>query len=142
MFMMSCLSLRAKRVAVVDKHLYYYVKTNAQAQTASYKAEHWQQVSRNYASLESYVGCYYPERLVYLNFLKLNLKLPLVISTKRADYKHWEEWYPESNDYVMRNPHLAMRTKLIQWLASKRQWWLVWLYNKVVMQWIYNILYK
>lgn len=141
--MMTCmLALRAERVATLSEPLYYYVKTNESAQTANYKEEHWQQVDRNLRSLEAYVLTYKPQELPLLNFLKLNLKLPLLISSNKADYKHWETWYPEANVFVMQNPYLSIRTKLLQRAATLRLWGLVSLYHRVVMQWLYSILYK
>lgn len=142
MMMTSMLSLRAGRVATVSEALYYYVKTNSGAQTANYQDTHWTQVARNLSSLEQHIKAYYPAQESILNFLKLNLKLPLLISSSSKDYERWQSWYPEANAYVMQNPYLPMRTKLIQKAASLGLWWLVSLYNRVVMQWLYALLYK
>lgn len=142
MMMTSMLSLRAGRVATVSETLYYYVKTNSGAQTANYQDTHWTQVARNLSSLEQHIKAYYPAQESILNFLKLNLKLPLLISSSSKDYERWQSWYPEANAYVMQNPYLPMRTKLIQKAASLGLWWLVSLYNRVVMQWLYALLYK
>ena len=142
MMMTSMLSLRAGRVATVSEALYYYVKTNSGAQTANYQDTHWTQVARNLSSLEQYIKAYYPAQESLLNFLKLNLKLPLIISSSSKDYERWQSWYPEANAYVMQNPYLPMRTKLVQKVASLGLWSLVSLYNRVVMQWLYALLYK
>lgn len=142
MMMTSMLSLRAGRVATVSEALYYYVKTNSGAQTANYQDTHWGQVARNLSSLEHYIKAYYPAQASLLNFLKLNLKLPLLISSSSKDYERWQSWYPEANAYAMQNPYLPMRTKLVQKAASLGLWWLVSLYNRVVMQWLYALLYK
>lgn len=142
MMMTSMLSLRAGRVATVSEAMYYYVKTNSGAQTANYQEAHWAQVARNLSSLEQYIQAYYPAQASLLNFLKLNLKLPLLISSNPKDYERWQAWYPEANAYVMQNPYLPMRTKLIQKAASLNLWWCVSIYNKLVMQWLYALLYK
>ncbi len=142
MMMTSMLSLRAGRVATVSEAMYYYVKTNSGAQTANYQDAHWTQVARNLSSLEQYIKAYYPAQESILNFLKLNLKLPLLISSSSKDYERWQSWYPEANAYVMQNPYLPMRTKLVQKAASLGLWSLVSLYNRVVMQWLYALLYK
>ena len=122
--------------------MYYYVKTNSGAQTANYQDTHWAQVARNLSSLEQYIKVFYPAQESLLNFLKLNLKLPLLISSNPKDYERWLSWYPEANAYVMQNPYLPIRTKLVQKAASLGLWWLVSLYNRVVMQWLYALLYK
>ena len=142
MMMTSMLSLRAGRVATVSEAMYYYVKTNSGAQTANYQDAHWTQVARNLSSLEHHIKVYYPAQESLLNFLKLNLKLPLLISSNPKDYERWLSWYPEANAYVMQNPYLPIRTKLVQKAASLGLWWLVSLYNRVVMQWLYALLYK
>ena len=142
MMMTSMLSLRAGRVTTVSEALYYYVKTNSGAQTANYQDTHWVQVARNLSSLEQYIKAFYPAQASLLNFLKLNLKLPLLISSSSKDYERWQSWYPEANAYVMQNPYLPMRTKLVQKAASLGLWWLVSLYNRVVMRWLYALLYK
>lgn len=143
MMMMSLLALRAQRVSIVSEPLYYYVKTNADAQTANYKAEHWNQVDRNLRTLEREIQALQDEHnLRMLNFLKLNLKLPLLISVRQDDYKRWSQWYSEANGYIMQNPKQSWRIKLLQFAASRSLWSLVRLYNLVVTQWLYSILYK
>ena len=50
--------------------------------------------------------------------------------------------YAESNTYIFRNKHLPLRTKLLQYAALHKQYWLLRLYHKLVMQWLYPIIYK
>lgn len=142
MMMMAKLSLRARGVSVVPEALYYYVKTNEEAQTSTYKPQHWEQVARNLQNLEAFVSMHYPEQLPWLNHLKLNLKLPLIISTNAEDYRRWSTWYPEAHEYIMQNPHLPLRTRLVQKMAHLGLWPIVRLYNVIVMQWLYKVLYK
>lgn len=143
MMMMSKLALRAERVSIIQEPYYYYVKTNATAQTANYKPEHWAQVDRNLQNLVGYIERYATNKEQELiNFMKLNLKLPLLISTDKEDYKRWQEWYPEANAYVMENPRLSMRTKLLQLFAARGLWSLVSIYNLIVTEWLYKLLYK
>lgn len=142
MMMMSKLALRAERVSIVQECLYYYVKTNQAAQTSNYKEEHWQQVDRNLQNLASYVtqiGDKQAKELI--NFLKLNLKLPLIVTLNQADYKRWERWYPEANAFIMQNPRQALRTKLLQRSAALGLWHLVKFYNIIVTKYLYSILY-
>ena len=81
------------------------------------------------------------ESLELLHYLKLNLKLPLLLSHNARDYERWTRMYPESNEYILKNQHLPLRTKLLQWMASRGQFWFVRLYDKLVMQWLYKALY-
>lgn len=143
MMMMSKLALRAERVSIIQEPYYYYVKTNTTAQTANYRPEHWAQVDRNLQNLAGYIERYATNKeRELINFLKLNLKLPLLISTDNEDYKRWQEWYPEANAYVMKNPRLSIRTKLLQLFAARGLWPLVSLYNLIVTEWLYKLLYK
>lgn len=74
----------------------------------------------------------------YLNFLKLNVKLPLLVSLDEDDYIRWTEWFPEADGFIMRNKLLPMRTRLLQQFAAYGRWSVVRLYNKLV----YGMLYK
>ena len=108
-----------------------------------YRPEHWQQVETNVRELESYLTTHEStQELELLHYLKLNLKLPLLISTQREDFRRWGVMYSESNEYILKNKELPFRTKLLQYMAAKKQFWFVVLYNKVIMRWLYKILYR
>jgi hypothetical protein len=77
-----------------------------------------------------------------INYLKLNIKLPLLISENKSQYQKWLTWFPEANDFVMENKTLPLRTRLLQLAAVKKQFWYIKLYNKVVIRLVYGILYK
>ena len=74
----------------------------------------------------------------YLPYLKLYIKRPLLIGTSKPDYKLWASWFHEVNEYATKNHKLPLRTRILQWLASKQLWSLVFLYNIIV----YRILYR
>lgn len=78
----------------------------------------------------------------YVNHLKLFLKLPLLMSTDKAHYETWYVWFPEANADVLGNKALPLRTRLLQWAASKRQWRVVRLYYDVVYRFVYGIIYR
>ncbi|WP_298527211.1 glycosyltransferase family 2 protein [uncultured Porphyromonas sp.] len=133
---------RASSVSIIHEPLYTYVRSDQQI-TSVYRPEHWQQVETNVRELESYLKEHASAReLELLHQLKLNLKLPLLISTQREDFDRWSTMYPESNAYILKNSSLPFRTKLLQYMAAKKQFWFVVLYNKVIMRWLYKILYK
>ena len=133
---------RAGRVAIVHQPFYTYVRSDSQI-TNTYRPEHWQQVQANVQELERYLAQQASmESLELIHYLKLNLKLPLLLSHNAQDYERWSSMYPESNEYIMKNQHLPLRTKLLQWMASRGQFWFVQLYDKVVMQWLYKALYR
>lgn len=141
MFMGKLLQ-RAGRVAIVHQPFYTYVRSASQI-TSTYRPEHWKQVQTNVQELERYLAQQTSqESLELLHYLKLNLKLPLLLSHNARDYERWTRMYPESNEYILKNRHLPLRTKLLQWMASRGQFWFVRLYHKVVMQWLYKVLYR
>lgn len=74
----------------------------------------------------------------YFDFLKLAIKQPLLVSVDKNDYIRWSNCYPEASRSIFRNTRQAFRTKLLQFLASKKMWFAVWLYNKLV----YGLIYK
>ena len=133
---------RAKCIMILHEPLYTYVRSESQI-TGTYRPEHWAQVEANVRELETYLQVTSALDLgELLHFLKLNLKLPLLLSDSSSDYQLWRGMYAESNAYIFRNAALSLRTKLLQYAALYRQYWLLRLYNKVVMQWLYPIIYK
>ena len=133
---------RDKCIMILHEPLYTYVRSESQI-TGTYRPEHWAQVEANVRELETYLQVTSALDLgELLHFLKLNLKLPLLLSDSSSDYQLWRGMYAESNAYIFRNAALSLRTKLLQYAALYRQYWLLRLYNKVVMQWLYPIIYK
>lgn len=143
MMIMGKLFLRANRVSMIHQPLYHYAKTNAGSLTANYTDKHWEQVDTNLKSLVVYAEAHAThEQLRELEFLKLNLKLPLLISPRKSDYDRWAGWFTEANHLAMANKALPLRTRLVQWAAAHQQWWFVRLYYELVMNFLYNLLYK
>jgi len=76
----------------------------------------------------------------YISLLKLNVKLPLLVSVDKNEYIRWINCYPEANAAIMQNNHLPLRTKLLQWMASRKMWCAVKLYNRLVFGLIYKLM--
>lgn len=142
LMLMGKLFLGTSSVSIIHLPLYTYVRSDQQI-TNVYRPEHWAQVETNVRELESYLAAHASvQEQEFLHFLKLNLKLPLLISTRREDFQRWSVMYPESNAYILKNKSLPFRTKLLQYMAAKKQFWFVILYNKVIMRWLYKVLYR
>jgi hypothetical protein len=93
--------------------------------------------------LEEYaigVNNYEVQKLMPL--LKLNIKLPLLISNNKENYKIWYNWFNESNSCVMDNKLLPLRTRLIQLCAAKKYFFIIRVYYLLVYKFIYGVLYK
>lgn len=134
----------AKKVAYLDRHFYHYGQSNTASLTKTYSDSHIEQVTANVSEIENYLKSSVISdklgNLIY--YLKLNIKLPLLISEKVSQYEKWLGWFPEANHYVMENTALPLRTRLLQFAAVKKQFWFVKIYNKVVLKIVYGILYK
>jgi glycosyltransferase involved in cell wall biosynthesis len=144
LMIMMKLFVRAERVAHVDKPLYHYVQTNEQSLTKLYSNEHISQVTTNVKAVEcQLLDSPYASQLGNgLNYLKLNIKLPLLISDQEAQYRRWLNWFPEANGQVMENKALPFRTRMIQWLAVKEQFLGLKLYYRFVIKFVYGVIYK
>ena len=130
------LATYAKRVVYVPEALYHYFKLNTEAFSNTRSAKHLEDIrfnaERTLSFLENKVD---PS---FLEFFKLNIKLPFLLSDNRDDYSIWKEWYPEANRYAMRNPELPLRTKFIQWAAANGQFWIVDLYKILINKLYYG----
>ncbi len=134
----------ASRVAYVPRAFYHYVKTNANAFSQTYSERHLQELQHNVNETVHFIlDRYGKEWNREVAFLKLEAKFSFLISDgKGGEYRRWTAWYPEANAYILHNTYVSVRSRMIQWFAAHNQFWLVWLYNKVVMQWIYKMMYK
>jgi len=138
------LFLVAGNVSAVDRHLYHYGQSNEASLTKVYSESHRREVSANVLEVERCLASSWFAGKVgdYINFLKLSIKLPLLISNDPASYRAWLEWFPEANDQVMRNRAQPFRTRLLQQMAVKRQFWFIKIYNKWVIGFVYGILFR
>lgn len=137
--LMAC----AKKVAYIPKAYYHYVRLNMSALTQTFSERHLIDIRHNVdetvAFLRTVLGTGIEPQLA---LFQLSVKLPFLISDKAADYERWRTWYPEANRAIWQAQSLPWRTKMIQWLAAKNQFWAVWLYYKLVYKLMYGIIYR
>lgn len=133
----------AQKVAYVPQAFYHYVKQNGEAFTNTFSKRHLRDIKYNVdetaSFLQSKVGS---ELNSYLSWFKLNVKYPFIISDQWDMYQLWSEWYPEANDFIGRNPYASLRSKVLQYAALGKQYWVLWLHYKLVYKFIYGILYR
>lgn len=141
MMAMFKVMMYAKKIVMLDEPLYYYCQSNQESLTKMYSQQHKQEVSDNLFEIEKYFKNHLKFNL-YLNFLKLNVKLPLLISNQREKYEEWRNWFPESNTYCLKNNLISKRISLLQYMASKGQYWFVRLHYFFVIKFIYGVIYK
>lgn len=124
---MMMLFAHAKKVAYVPQAYYHYIKINTNAFSQTYSERHLKELKHNVQHIIDYMQKVYGRALEKeLNFFKLDVKFPFLIA---GQYKRWAEWYPEANTYILQNKTVSARTRYIQWLASKKQYWAVGMYS-------------
>ena len=133
---MMMLFAHAKRVAYVPQAYYHYIKTNTNAFSQTYSEQHLEELKHNVQRIIDYMQEIYGETLEKeLNFFKLDVKFPFLIT---GQYKRWSTWYPEANKYILQNRHIPSRSRYIQWLAAKRQYWVVGMYSWILNSFVHR----
>lgn len=133
----------AQKVAYVPQAFYHYVKTNVNAMTFNWSDKHLKDLSFNVDRTIHLIFSKYGLQLnPYIQYFKLNVKLPFLITDDFKMYQVWSKWYTESNIFIWKNKDICLRTKILQWMAYKRQYWFVWLYYKIIQDFIYRILFR
>ena len=134
---------KATKVAHVPEALYHYVKLNMNAFSNTFSERHLTDIQFNTArTLKGLESWEVNDKGKYLNFFKLNIKLPFLLSGDKGQYRLWKEWFPESDKYVLENRHLPFRTRLVQWFAAKRLFPLVGLYDFLVNKVYYGLKFR
>lgn len=134
----------ANKVHYLNKPFYTYRQVNDNSLTKQYTLSHMAEVSENLQVAQSFL-----EKSIYknqlgnlVNYLKLNIKLPLLISDSNDQYKKWLNWFPESNSYVTDNKLISWRIRSLQWLALNKFFWLLRFYHIVVTKFVYGFIYR
>ena len=137
------LATHATRTARVAKPLYHYVKLNANAFSNTFSERHLEDIRFNadwtFAGLADWNV---PDKERYLNFFKLNIKLPFLFSEDSRQLRLWREWYPEANRYIKQNTFQPSRTRLVQSWAAAGLFPLVRLYTFLINKVYYGIRYR
>jgi Glycosyltransferases involved in cell wall biogenesis len=134
------LTTAADKVAHVKEALYHYVKLNSNAFSNTFSQKHLDDIRFNAART---ITCLEENGISEkdIALFKLNTKLPFLFSENKSQYPLWKEWYPEANRFVLDNSNLPFRTKLVQWLAGKDQFWAVNLYSRLIIS-VYRFKYR
>lgn len=134
----------SKNVVHLDRHYYLYRQSNSESLTKTYSETHMLQVNKN---VDQAINFLQEKSLSFdlekhAAFLKLNIKLPLLISHKISQYQRWQNWFPEVNQYAGTNTANSWRTRLLERWAFSGQFWLIKLYYYLVIRVVYGIIYK
>lgn len=133
----------ADKVVHVPEALYHYVKLNTGAYSNTTSEKHLADIrfnmDRTISFLEKRFGNTLERNII--NF-KLSNKLPFLITDNVAEYRRWQEWYPETNRYAFKGNDSSLRLRVIQWAAAKGQFWLVKLHYWLVFKLVYGVIYR
>ena len=133
----------AQKVCYIPVALYHYVRLNMSSFTQTNSDTHLSQVIHNAnCTIEFLQNRYGVELEKELQFFKLNVKLPFLITNDTNSYRRWLEWYPEANSYIHQNTMFSYRVRLIQQAAVKKRFWIVRLYYYLVIRVMYGIIYR
>lgn len=133
----------ADNVAYVPYAFYHYVKLNEGAFSNSYTQNKLDDIRYNVDRTVLFLQEKFGNSLEKeISLFKLNIKLPFLLTGDKGMYKLWKEWYPESDKYADANTEQPRRTRLLQKMAAKGQWWYVDLYYRLVYKFIYGIIYR
>ena len=140
---MIMLFAKAHRVAYVPCAYYHYIKLNTGAFSQTYSDKHLIELKYNVRRIVDYMREHFGGQLDReLSFFKLDVKFPFLITDDSRKYRLWQEWYPEANQYIGENKKVSIRSRALQWFASKGQFWIVKLYYLLVNKLIYGVIYK
>lgn len=134
----------AQTVSYLDQALYHYGQSNADSVSKVISDKNIYEVTQNVAEAERFLKqSKYADRLGnLLDLLKLNIKLPLLISNRTAQYKKWLTWFPESNVFAFQDKNISLRIRILQLCATKKNYWLIKLHYYLVIRVIYGLIYK
>lgn len=141
--LMIRLAAMAQTVKHVPEALYHYVKLNVNAYSNSYSQKYLEDIRFNTDLTIDFLQDRFGDGIEQdLAFFKLNTKLPFLITDDKKMYQVWSAWYPEANAFANANPDLPKRTRLLQTMAARKQWWYVILYYKFVNKLIYGVIFR
>lgn len=142
MMVMGKLFLCATSMSMIHQPFYKYNQTNSASITKDKSAKYVNEVTHNLNELESFYVKKFPVPDEHIPFLKLNLKLPFLMTDNPENFKIWESWFPEANNYIIKNKSLPLRTRAVQLLAKNKNFWALKLYHRFLYSFIYGVIYK
>lgn len=132
----------AVNIAYTPIAFYHYVRINSASYTQTISNKHLSDICWNVDNTLGFL-CRQGKKLQKeFAYFKLNVKLPFIIGDSSKQYDLWTKLYPEANPHIMSNKNISLRTRILQWMAWKRQFWFVKLYYRFVFKIIYGIIYR
>lgn len=133
----------ASKVKYVPEAFYHYVKLNEGAFSQTYSARHLEELKFNVGRVCGFLEKKFPGKLeTELGLFKLEVKFPFIISDRKEKYLLWSEWYPEANKFISGKRDVSVRRRILEICALHKQYWVLWLYYKLVHKVVYGVLFR
>ncbi len=132
----------AKSYAHIPRPLYHHSLFNENSLTRTNSLQQFEIVRHNVDDALLFISskCQGNHDLE-LACYKLTVKFPLLISSDRASYKLWNQFYNDSHWAIGKNYSQSLRNKLLQWAASYKMYCILNVYN-LLFKAINRILYR
>ena len=138
-YMIVKLLRMADKVAHVPEALYHYNRTNVNAITKKNSERHFEDVKANADDIIDFLTEHPIPESIFINYFKLDVKLPFLMDRSYEQCRRWKAWYPESNEYIMTNSYQSFRTRIVELMAKWGFYSLVYLYGWAVEKLYYGI---
>lgn len=143
MYMLIRLFSRSTAIVFVEKPLYHYIRQNTASITQMSPANQMKRVLNNLSAAIHYLEHNFGDKYkLEIQFMKLNVKFPLLITLDSQSYREWQTYFPESHSFITANKVQSFRSRLLQLMASRRHYWYVKLYNVLILKFIYGVIYR
>jgi glycosyltransferase involved in cell wall biosynthesis len=144
MMVMMKLFTCAGKVTYLNKAFYHYGQSNTGSLTKVYSERHVEEVTKNVQETERFLlnSRFADQSAEFIDYLKLNIKLPLLISNRETQFAYWRSWFPEANRLAMSDKNTSLRIRLLQGAAANKLDWIVKLHYYLVIRLVYGVIYK
>lgn len=139
-YMIVKLLRMAEGVSHVPEALYHYNRTNVNAITRKSFERHYEDIKANADDVIDFLTINPIPNPDYLQYFKLDVKLPFLMDRTREQFRRWRAWYPEANGFIISNSGVSIRTRIIESFAKWGFYLPVWM-NAYVVDFFYRHIY-
>jgi glycosyltransferase involved in cell wall biosynthesis len=130
MMVMGKLFLCSKNFGMLHQPFYNYVSANPTSVTKEKSEARTIQMTANLNELKNFIIKNRSlDFLEHFQQLVLHAKIPLLFSSNTDDYKKWLSWFPEANQYALRNKKNSIRNRILQYAAIKKMFFILKLHH-------------
>lgn len=133
----------AKTIVHVHKPLYHYIRYNSNALSFDYGEKNLISLRHNVNDTVKFINTLdINNKELLSHFFRLSIKYPFLIGGLKKGYDQWQLMFPESNKYILKNPYSDFKSKILQLSAKYKLFYLIKLYNLLIYNFLYPIIYS